>query len=78
MSEQRFGQVFDYVALGSLHEAVLGEVKDLLDRVADNGSVTLKPGSPCIAAILGLIELVQAGNGILEHKMGLVKKAYEA
>lgn len=52
----------------SLFDAASTEAKDILDRVADNGYVGLKPGSPALAVLYAYDEAFRELFNLL-HKM---------
>ena len=61
----------------SLYEATTVEAHDVLDKIAENGRTTLKPGSPALAIFYAYDELFLGILTEMIHMRERVEKAIE-
>lgn len=70
--------VMDAEQFVSLYSATMTETRDLLDRVADNGSVTLKPGSPALAVFYAFDELIQGLYATWQDREAAIRQVLDS
>lgn len=61
----------------SLYAGVSNEAEAILDKIHDNGRITLKPGSPALAVLYGYEEVVLTLVATLQAVQGNVRKAVD-